>query len=487
MLLLAMFITFACEDRLELQPLSETEADYFDEVIDFERAAVGIYARMSDLYWYNNNNPLHAFWLLPGDDLTSNGNYSFEVFATIQPGQGDINTVYTVIYVMINRANVLLQKITADEEAEEPVFSNTSSRDVIKGEALFLRGWCDFFLWNYFGTSPNITERIQSADAINPPSSAENELLEQAISDFTAAAGLLPASRSVVERGRATRSSAYGYLGKALVFKASATGDNGSYTAAISAFNNITDKSLVDNYGDNFSSAAENNDESVYEYQAAEASYDNVWLSNDFNQDIGSFSAYYGYFNDDWSFWAHTPFVATQKLLNAIDPDDPRTPYIVDMGTGRIQKYMLTTALTSSGVASVNNPRLLRYADILLLHAEALNETGNQGGAIALINQVRTRARNMGATGVPADYGSGSQTQVRQWIMDERFIELAAEEGHRWLDLRRWHKAGWIDLSSFDFSSIQGSFNIQMPKHLLWPIPTSEVDLNSEVSQNPGY
>jgi len=485
MFLLAMFITLACEENLELEPLSETEADYFDETIDFERAAIGVYARMSDLYWFNNNSPLHAFWLLPGDDLTSNGSYPFEVFSTIQPGQGDLNTVYNVIYVMISRANVLLQKIAADEEADEPVFSNTSDRDALKGEALFLRGWCNFFLWNYFGTSPNITERIQSADGINPPSSAEGELLDQAIADFQAAAPLLPKTRNAVQKGRATSSSAYGYQCKALVFKASYYGDNASYTAALQAFNSVDDKSLIDNYGDNFSSATENNEESVFEYQAAEASYDNVWLSNDFNQSIGSFSAYYGYFDDHWSFWAHTPFVATEKFLNEIDTLDPRTPYIVDVATGRIQKYMLVTALTSSGVASVNNPRLLRYADLLLLAAEARNETGDASGALALINQVRARARNMGSTGVPADLAGG--VDVRQAIMDERFIELAAEEGHRWLDLRRWHKAGWINLSSYDFSSIQVSFNIEMDKHLLWPIPTSEVDLNPEVRQNPGY
>jgi hypothetical protein len=93
----------------------------------------------------------------------------------------------------------------------------------------------------------------------------------------------------------------------------------------------------------------------------------------------------------------------------------------------------------------------------------------------------------MGATGVPADYATGAgQGQVRQWIMDERFVELSAE-GHRWFDLRRWHKAGFIDLSNFDFSSINQSFNITMPKHLLYPIPSNEVDLNKNIVQNPNY
>jgi hypothetical protein len=93
----------------------------------------------------------------------------------------------------------------------------------------------------------------------------------------------------------------------------------------------------------------------------------------------------------------------------------------------------------------------------------------------------------MGSTGEPADRAAGaSQDQVRQWIIDERFIELAGE-GQRWLDLRRWHKAGHINLSNFDFSSDTQSFSIQMPKHLLYPIPVNEVDLNKNVKQNEGY
>jgi hypothetical protein len=244
----------------------------------------------------------------------------------------------------------------------------------------------------------------------------------------------------------------------------------------------------VANYGDNFATSAENNDESLFESQAGQANNDNVWLANDDFSVVGTWSAWYGYFDNHWANYRGITYLATNKLVDAIDPDDPRMPYIVDPATRQIQKYMLDLTYTNSGVATINNPRLLRYADVLLLKAEALNETGDQNGAVALINQVRTRARNMGTTGVPADYTTGaSQSQVRQWIMDERFVELAAEEGHRWLDLRRWHKAGHIDLSNFNFDSDIGSFAISMPKHLLFPIPNGETDLNGNVGQNEGY
>jgi hypothetical protein len=278
-------------------------------------------------------------------------------------------------------------------------------------------------------------------------------------------------------------------MGKALVIRASWTANNADYTAALEAFGKISGVSLVPDFSDNFNVATENNSESLFEYQSSDPGFDNVWLANDFNQAIGSFSAYYGYFNDHWSFWAHTPYYASTKLRNAFEAGDPRADATFDSGNGRIKKYVSKDQNTSSGVASFNNPRILRYADVLLLWAEALNETGNANGAIAKINEVRTRARNMvGGGTVPADRAAGaSKETVRTWIQNERLIELGGEEGHRWLDLRRWHKAGHINLASWDFSSDKDNFEIEVPKNLLYPIPSSETDRNPNVLQNEGY
>ena len=85
-------LVMACNaSHLDLKPLGNTEADIFDQQIDYERAVFGIYAKMNDLYWYNGNNFIHKIWLLPGDDLTSAGTYPFEIFSTIQPGDGNIS------------------------------------------------------------------------------------------------------------------------------------------------------------------------------------------------------------------------------------------------------------------------------------------------------------------------------------------------------------------------------------------------------------
>ncbi|MEM7514253.1 MAG: RagB/SusD family nutrient uptake outer membrane protein, partial [Bacteroidota bacterium] len=134
---------------------------------------------------------------------------------------------------------------------------------------------------------------------------------------------------------------------------------------------------------------------------------------------------------------------------------------------------------------------VLRYAEVLLLKAEALNESGGDTSeALELVNMVRARARNSvaGAT-VPADLSvtETDRTVLRQLIMDERRRELAFEEGHRWFDLRRWHKAGFIDLTRFDFSSVRTDFAFDVSTHLVLPLPASEIILNPNLTQNPGY
>src|SRR5678816_2478502 len=128
------------------------------------------------------------------------------------------------------------------------------------------------------------------------------QLLDQAISDFTAAAGLLPESWDDANRGRVTQNSAYGMLGKSLVFRASASNNNADYTAAIAAFNKISGVSLIPKFDDNFAFDAENNNESLFEYQASQAfGFDNVWLSNDFDNAVGNMSVFWGYYDNNFA------------------------------------------------------------------------------------------------------------------------------------------------------------------------------------------
>lgn len=200
------------ESNLDLEPMSETEASFFKDDYQFLRAIVGTYAKLTDVYWFNNNNPSHHLWMLPGDDLTSTGGYSTESFTGIIVSDGRINDIWTAYYRIIARANVILEKI--EEAPGDPSVTITEeTSEKIKGEALFLRSLMYYKLWNLWGTAPLINKRIKDLGSAKNPNSTGTELLDQAIADLTLAATLLPENWDESYTGRATNESAYGLLG----------------------------------------------------------------------------------------------------------------------------------------------------------------------------------------------------------------------------------------------------------------------------------
>jgi hypothetical protein len=180
---------------------------------------------------------------------------------------------------------------------------------------------------------------------------------------------------------------------------------------------------------------------------------------------------------------------------------DPRLQYILKPDPKvliNVIKYVRNSAYANGGNGagneiSINNPRILRYADILLLKAEAIVRSGgNLKDAIDLVNQIRERARISVESGEPSlipanlDVNETNQATVIEWIFRERRLELAFEEGHRWWDLRRRHIAGEIDLKTWDFQSLDLNFKFEN-HHVNFPLPESEVIDNPNLNQNTGY
>lgn len=476
------------ESRLDVQPGGPTEDSYFSEQIEFERAVYGVYAKLTDFYWYRGgqNNCVIPVTYLPGDDITTGGQDEFEIFSNINSGSGRIAYFYQTAYQLIARANVVLQKNAA---VEDGIYTTENLKEYHRGEALFLRAFGYYQLWNVFGTAPLVTERVSSLDQTTPPSSSGTALLDQAITDLTEAATLLPNAWDATNLGRVTNNSANGMLGKCLVFRATVTGSDTDYQAAITAFNQISGVSLVPVFDDNFAADTENNAESLFEYQATQAfGFDNPWLANDFDNAVGALSVFWGFYSNQFNLFGKARFTATQKLVDMFDPDDPRRDLSLDAANKNFKKYVTRDQLNQSGSSSTNNPRILRYADVLLLKAEAINESGGSTTeAIDLINQVRARARGAGAS--PADLSTGETDRnvIRQWIMDERLMELAGE-GQRWFDIRRWHLGGMITLNNDFFNSdLPSDIGFNAGTHVNFPIPNSETDVNPNIIQNSGY
>lgn len=485
----ATIFYFSCNSKkLDLLPHGPTEANYFTQETDFSKAIYGVYAKMTDFFWYNGGSSLAPMLYLEGDDITTNAsNQEFETFGPIQPSTGSISYFYTALYQMIARSNIVIEKI---EGVKDGVYVTPNLKEYHKGEAFFLRGLAYYYLWNYYGTAPFRNERVTTSEQFTPENTSGTQLLDQAISDFSEAASLLPLNWGPVDLGRATSNSANGMLGKSLVFKASITKNAADYSAALAAFDKLSGLSLVANFEDNFAFDTENNSESLFEFQASQAfAFDNVWLPNDFDNAVGALSAYWGFYNDNFSLFGQSRFFATPKLRDAFDAADPRKEVTLVDSNRTINKYVRRDKFSQSGVGSANNPRLLRYADVLLLRAEAILQSGGAtGDAIALVNQVRTRARNMVSGGTaPADFdvSESDKTKIMNWIAEERFRELAGE-GQRWFDLRRWQMQGIISLdNSFFNSNVPMAFDVA--KHLYMPIPNSELDVNPNMTQNPGY
>lgn len=483
--ILSAFLYSSCNNaKLDLKPDKPTEDDYFKTEAEFNRATIGVYAKLTDFYQYAGGSSINHIYFLSGDDITTNDTgEEMDIFSNLQSTGGRVSKLWSVCYQLIARANLVGEQI---DKAPDNLFASKAIKDSYKGEVLFLRGFANFYLWNYFSTAPLRITRVTSADNFPIANSKDNELLDQAIKDFTEAANLLPTDRSTSSRGRVNKNSANAFLGKCLVFKGSITKNPNDFSAANQAFNKITSSaSLTSNFANNFSDKDENNNESLFEIQAGNAlGGNNVWINNDGDINIGDLSIFWGYYSKSWALFSQAPFISTVKLMNAFEEGDPRKSETVDDDKS-ILKYVKQDQ-SGGSPGSFDNYRVLRLADVKLLQAEAILQSGgNTATAIEKINEVRTRARGAGT--VPANYSPAetNKTIIMNWIMNERFLELAGE-GQRWFDLRRWHIQGIITLDNNYFNSV-GTVDFVAPKHLNFPIPQGELDRNPLLVQNKNY
>lgn len=486
-------VTSCDEKKIDIQPLALTEESWFTNEDEFEQAVFGVYQRVMRFHNFSQQNYLHDLWLMPDDNLTSNaGRYqNFEQFSSLNANNADVKTYWTYSYQLLNRAAMVLEKM--EENAD--VYENQELRAYHEGEVRFLRGYGMFNLWNFFGNAaPIVDYRINESSELYPASATNNEMLDFAISEFQKAAELLPASWPAADLGRVTSGAANGMAGKALLFRATINNSDADYQASLAELSKIEGYSLVEDYNDNFSGnpEKENNTESLFEIQFINNSAGaNPWVpgGNDNFAVIGELNGFWGYFDRAFNVDKISATVAFQQ---AVEEGDPRRELLFDPSDvttiSDVRKYV-TEPERGNQPGDFGNARVLRYADVLLMKAEALIQSGGDlATAIGYINEIRTRARNMGETGTPADHPTTETDRnlVMQWLMNERRVELAFEESHRWFDLKRWHLGGIIDITTIDFSSARSDFEFQ-PHNLYYPVPESEISLNTNLVQNDGY
>lgn len=428
----------------------------------------------------------------------------------------------------IQRANLAIDEIpttrieTEGDEAEK----QAKYRDRYLGEAYFLRGFYYFRLARMFGGMPLIDYVIKSSNQWAQTRSTMDETLNFAIKDFKRAENLLweKDKYSDEELGRATKGAAQAMLLKANLYRADYQRNAGNETEAQKYFAEAAkwgekviqsrQYSLWPNYLDNFRLANENGRESVFEIQYTEeatSDYGGEGYTRGTMTTILQRSRSSAFGEAGWGY--NRP---TQNLYNEYEAGDARrdetiliptdeqieTPaqeiYCGDRMLNR--KYAMYNDGTNGGIyklahatRSPKNNIQIRYADVLLMYAEACCETGDLPSAKTALKEVRDRAGLSQFPYTAVIQGqtvtfNDNQEDLRKAIRHERRVELAME-GHRWFDLTRWGIAKetmdtYMAGETEEAKELYGTF--QKGKHELFPIPSKEIDL-SGIEQNPNW
>ena len=404
---------------------------------------------------------------------------------TFDSSNNEIAEYWNSCFRGINKANFVISNIDRINAIQESVLSQTL-KDKYLAEARFLRGHYYFLLVTRFGGVPLYEKlRDESESTIGLPRSTEDQVYDLIIGDFRFAANnLFPKGQEVT--GRATKGAALAYLGKALLFQE-------QYDEAYEAFDDITGYDLEEEYFDNFKEETEHGIESLFEIEfnralGTGAKWDSNVSGEGFNestfrgQDYGVLDWFNVYPSQDLLDEYEEGDIRSAESFyfvgdtynngeNVIEESDlSTTAGVRPAGWRKYQNYYRRTVeQQESGI----NFKVIRYADVLLMKAEAANETNRTGEAIDLINRVRERA---GLDDIPDTL---SKQQVFDAIVHERKVELAGEQV-RFNDIIRWGIAN-TELAGTGF---------QQGKHELWPIPDREISSNDAISQddqNPGY
>lgn len=468
----------SCKDYLDIKPssqgiqISNTSADslLYKSPSEVEAALAGAYADFRNEYYsldYFVNGDAQSDDAYAGADNPANfqiDDYNIDATNT------NVSRDWAYLYSTIGKANAVINNVDAVPGLEE------ERKKQIKGEASFIRAFMYFQLVQLWGDVPL---QLQSVTTISydlldelfpimfPARAPQEEVFAQIISDLELAVESVKSVQP--DKGFATKGAANAMLAKVYATIQPPQWDKVLlYCDAVMAGG----YSLLPDYDMLWDNLNENSAESIFEINYAGTSESGNWGASMFQ-------------GLDWKKF-NTP---SNDLVKAFDDEQDMIrknasiiwldvsgkwsdPYWPQTNFPFVNKYRIYTS------NSPQNYIIIRLADIILLQAEALNENGDQGGAAALVNQIRSRVS------LPAVEAS-SQDAMRLAIEKERRLELAFE-GHRWYDLKRTGRAITVINSAIGPQGTVFGYNLNTNK-LLWPIPQAELDKNTKLVQNPGY
>ncbi|ALM50088.1 hypothetical protein AMR72_15000 [Flavobacterium psychrophilum] len=527
-----LLLVVGCED-LDTAPENKfTDANYWTSVENAQSVLNTAYSQMQSSAWFFYNEGL--------SDNAYNGRGDNEGAASLAAGIYDpslarIKREWVDRYAGIKTCNILLENIDRVPSADPAIISR------IKAEARFLRAFQHFQLTTWFGDIPLLQKDPSLAEATTISRTPHTEVVNFILSELDDVVAVLPKNTeyATADRGRITSGAALALKARVLLYE-------GRWADVVTATEQLMagtygTYNLFASYEGVFLPQNEYNSEDILSIQyvpqfrmwpemfdmapisagarlnalaPTQELVDSYIMLNGkkISEDGSGYNEEDPYVNRD----PRLTGTVVYHLYNWQDPNGTVRPIYIKPGSGpegsKADEYVSGSSSTTTGyytrkyfdpqhltsLQSGLNLMLIRYADVLLMHAEAKNELNQMDGTVwgQTIGALRTRAGFTDAAAVNFD-GSLTQTALREVIRNERRTELGME-GLRIFDIRRWKIAedvldGWAHGAQFGVQSIDNGYlrvnlrTFDPGKHYLWPIPRDERLINSNLSQNPGW
>ncbi|HAH54638.1 MAG TPA: RagB/SusD family nutrient uptake outer membrane protein [Flavobacterium sp.] len=461
--LLISITIFSCTDKLEIQaPSNLTTGSFYQTAKDIDQAVIATYDALQNQGQYGFNFMMYMD--IRSDDASVEsptnvgGDYGDIDLFQLEASNSVVSNSWNSCYQGIQRCNIVLNRIGAIQMDE-------TIKKVRIGEVKFIRALTYFNMVRLWGDVPLVLEETKDPfDFFTVGRTPNAEVYAQIIKDLEEAATALPATNDL---GRATNGAANALLGKVNLTL-------GKWAEAVLALNKVSGYSLNADFAKNFGSANENGKESIFEVQfkanntGEGSSYPNQVAPVGARALVGNIGTQRG------------ENIPSKTLYDSFETGDLRRDISIGIFENRINyaKKMIEKPLTENN--SDLNIIVMRFADVLLMRAEALNEQSYvaNGEAFSLLNQIRNRAGLASLTSVNLP----NQAAFRTAVYKERRHEFVSEF-QRWFDLVRTGRAIAV------MNASTSAFTVEQFE-LLFPIPLTAIDaINNPkiLPQNPGY
>ena len=468
----------SCSDFLEQNPQTDlSENDFYKTADDILSAVNGAYSSLQEGDIYGN---WYVFGEIPSDNTRNQLSGSvttqneFDQFY-IDTQNSMIANFWKAAYKVINRTNTILGRIDGIE-------INTELANRYKLECKFIRALMYFNLVRVYGDVPLVLKEISISESYDILREPKENVYNQIIADLKEAQDL-PVSYSTAEDGRATQGAAKALLANVYMTlhkyaEAETILAEISNSGRYSLLENTPGSLNIDGYKNVFSPVNHNSKEGIFEIQFLKGGYGegSNYANNFAPENSGTNVVAVGGTGGN--------NIPEMDIYNAYEEGDLRRDFSMSLGyydnrknnewveSRYVCKFMDVPYQNND---ASNNYPVIRYADVILMYAEALNQNGKTAEACKYLNMTRRRGFGYQTTETsPVDLQTTDKAQFALMVEQERRVELAFEN-HRWFDLIRTGRAVEV-MRSKGFSLNE--------TNLICPIPQKQIDVNPKLTQN---